>query len=174
MLRSTQVLASIAGIVFISAISAYEGATWAMRKSTSVPSAISASQFILVDERGHVGARVTWEKHQPAVELFDSGNHLRSSLFLEPNGVPDIYLYDAKDQVRAALNLFDSGVPNLAFLDETGRFMVWTEYDANGSYNTIFSNTGEMSNREIASRRVTADRLGLHVRDIVSSGKQSK
>jgi hypothetical protein len=86
-------------------------------------------------------------------------------MFLEPNGVPDLYLYDGNDRVRAALNLFDSGVPNLAFMDDTGETMVLTEFDKERSYNTTFSSIGKDAIKVVASRRITADRSGLHIRD---------
>lgn len=173
MFSSPRFLFGLAGAVLIAAVSAYGGALLAIR-TRPAPSVVGAQQFILVDGAGHIGAKLTWERNQPAVELFDSASHLRSSLFLEPNGVPDFYLYDGKDHVRVALNLFDSGVPNLAFLDKDETVMVRTELDPNGSYNTIFSAISKSEEREIAGRHLTADSSGLHVRDIVSQAKPAK
>ena len=145
MFISARFFLGLTGAVLIAAVSAFGGALLAMR-TRPAPSTITAQQFILVDQAGHVGAKLAWEKRQPAIELFDSEGHLRSSIFLEPNGVPDIYLYDGKHHARAALNLFDNGLPNLAFLDETGQHMVLTEYDANGSYNTVFFHYWRITN----------------------------
>jgi hypothetical protein len=123
---TTRITFTLMSSIVVGAISGYLAASWAIRKAATAPAIITARQFVLVDEAGHTGAKLTWEDHQPAFRLFDQKNHLRSALFLEPNGVPDLYLYDGNDKVRAALNLFDSGVPNLAFLDETEKYMVWT------------------------------------------------
>jgi hypothetical protein len=160
-------IAFIAGGILVSAISGYLTASWAVHRSSVKPSdKISAHELVLVDEAGHVGARLAWKDGQPQIQLFDRNNRMRSALFLEPNGVPDLYLYDEKNAVRAALNLFDSGVPNLAFLDESQKHMVLTEYDQQQSYNTVFEefdNAGHYS--KIAVRKMMADGSGLHVLD---------
>jgi hypothetical protein len=171
---SARIVLTLAASALVAAISGYLAASWAIRKSATIPEVITARQFVLVDEAGHVGAKLTWEDHQPAIRLFDRTNHVRSALFLEPNGVPDLYLYDGNAKVRAALNLFDSGVPNLAFLDETEKYMVWTEYDKERSYNTTFASVDKDATKMIARRRITADGLGLHVRDTVEKAKASQ
>jgi len=165
-------LLTIACAILLAAISGYAAASFAIgRAAAAAPTIISARQFDLVDETGHVGARLTWQGRQPALRMFDEKNRLRSALFLEPNGVPDFYLYDANGKVRAALNLFDSGVPNLAFLDESQKYMVWTEFDNQRSYNLTFSALGENKNKILASRRISADASGLHEHDTNGKSK---
>lgn len=165
MSASTRIVFTLAGSILVSAISGYLAASWAVRRAARTPATFTARQFILVDETGHVGARLAWEEHQPTIRLFDRTDHVRSALFLEPNGVPDLYLYDGHAVVRAALNLFDSGVPNLSFVDETEKYSVETEFDNERSYNTTFVSFGKDANTVIASRKITADSSGLHVRD---------
>ncbi|HLJ85270.1 MAG TPA: hypothetical protein VKZ53_00515 [Candidatus Angelobacter sp.] len=154
-----QIALLLASNVVLAALSGGLAATWMSRKSLRADRAsITAREFILADESGHVGAKLTWEEHQPGIRLFDQSGHVRSALFLEPNGVPDLYLYDQNNMVRAALNLFDSGVPNLGFLDTSNEQMVFTEFDNNHSYNLRFVKIGKDANHEIASRRITAGR----------------
>lgn len=133
--------------------------------AAATPSSLAAREFVLVDQTGHIGAKLSWENHQPGIRLFDSANHVRSAIFLESNGVPDLYLYDENNAVRAALNLFDSGVPNLAFLDAAQENMVWTDFDKNHSYNISFVRIGKDANRILASRRMTAHLAGIRTED---------
>lgn len=168
---STRITFTLAASMVVAAISGYGAASWGARKTATTPAILTARQFVLVDEAGHIGAKLTWEDHQPAIRLFDSTNHLRSALFLESNGVPDLYLYDSNDKVRAALNLFDSGIPNLAFMDATEKYMVWTEYDKSLSYNTTFARIGKDAIKVIATRRVIADGSGVHVHDMIENPK---
>lgn len=171
MLISKPAVFALASSILLSAISGYAGASWAIRRGTAIPAALASREFVLVDEAGHVGARLAWNEHQPIIQMFDSTDHVRSALFLEPNGVPDLYLYDAHQKVRAALNLFDSGVPNLSFGDETGRHFVRTEYDKERSYNTVFVSYSTNAAKIMASRRIVANESGLHVRDLAENRK---
>jgi hypothetical protein len=123
---------------------------------------INAQQIILRDKLGHIGARIAWEHDQPGLWLFDRADHVRSSLFLEPNGVPDLYLYDSNNVGRAALNLFDSGVPNLAFVDAEGKSMVLTEFDKDHAYNITFEAIGESGSQVLSRQSIRADARGWH------------
>ena len=151
--------------------SGFLAGSWAVRRAT--PSrTVSAREFVLTDEKGHTGAKVSWDQGQPTIQLFDRENKMRSALFLEPNGVPDLYLYDQNGNTRAALNLFDSGVPNLAFIDETQDSMVLTEYDKAGSYNLRFLRLDKNGPpHEIGSQRTKADDSGVHTREIAGAPK---
>jgi hypothetical protein len=152
--------------ILVAAITSGLTASWIAKKTLSKPQmSITAHEFILADESGRIGAKLAWDSNQPAMRLFDRAGHVRSALFLEPNGVPDLYLYDQNNVARAALNLFDSGVPNLAFLDAAQQYMVLTDYDEQHSYNTTFVRIGKDGNHTIASRRMTADHSGLHQAD---------
>ncbi len=171
---STSTVVTVALSVLVAAISGYGTASWTLRNTATASAIVTARQFILVDEAGHVGAKLTWEDHQPAIRLFDSSNQLRSALFLEPNGVPDLYLYDGNNKVRAALNLFDSGIPNLAFMDATEKYMVWTEFDQRLSYNTTFATIGKDAIHVIGARRIVADGSGVHVHDVIDDPKSPR
>ena len=125
-------------------------------------SEINAQQYVLRDQSGHIGARIAWEHGQPGLWLLDHADHVRSALFLEPNGVPDLYLYDSNTVERAALNLYDNGVPNLAFVDAAGKSMVLTDFDNEHAYNITFEAIGESGNQVIARRSIRADASGVH------------
>lgn len=154
--------------ILVSAVTGYVAARTAMnRVQSTTPAKLEAGEFVLVDDHGHVGAKLAWKDGQPQVQLFDRKDNLRSALFLEPNGVPDLYLYDSKNVARAALNLFDSGVPNLAFLDESQKLLVYTDLDQQQSYNTVFEELDKGSPVKITARKMTADGSGLHVRDTI-------
>ena len=156
----------------MAAVSGGLTASWLVRRATKVnPSAITANEFALIDQSGRVGAKLGWQDHQPGIRLFDSANHVRSALFLESNGVPDLYLYDERNAVRAALNLFDSGAPNLAFLDTAQENMVWMDYDKNHTYNISFVRVGKDANRIVASRRMTAHEGKVQVDDSPEDAK---
>ena len=155
---------TIASNIIMAAISAGLTASWMVHRTMSAtPATLTAREFILTDETGRVGAKIAWEGHQPGIQLFDRANHVRSALFLEPNGIPDLYLYDQNNVVRAALNLFDSGVPNLAFIDATQENMVWLNYDKDHSFNTTFAKIGKDAIKIVASRRITTNGVGLRV-----------
>ena len=166
-MSTKRVLVAFTGCVLISAMVAYFTASRIARGTAAAadPPKLTAREFVLVDEHGHVGATLCWKNGQPQLQLFDGKDHVRSALFLEPNGVPDLYLYDGNNSVRAALNLFDSGVPNLAFLDESQTHMVFTEFDIKNSYNTVFQEIGKKAAQTIAARKITAEKAGLHVVD---------
>ncbi len=152
--------------VVVSATSGYVAARATMsRVSSDTPAKLQAREFVLVDEHGHVGAKLSWKDNQPQIQLFDRNDHMRSALFLEPNGVPDLYLYDNNSVARAALNLFDSGVPNLAFLDESQKLLVYTDLDQQRSYNIVFEELDKGAPVKVTARKMTADETGLHVRD---------
>lgn len=159
-------IAFVAGSILVSAISGYLAASWTIHRSAAKPAdKVSTRELVLVDDAGHVGARLTWKDGQPAIRLFDRTNKVRSEFFLEPNGVPDLYLYDSNNVARAALNLFDSGVPNLAFLDASQKLLVYTELDQQRSYNTVFEELDKGVPVKVTARKMTAHGTALHVRD---------
>lgn len=129
---------------------------------------LQAREFKLTDDRGRIGARLSWTERPPGVQLFDQDGRVRAALFLEANGVPDLYLYDQNASVRAALNLLDSGTPNLAFLDATNEHMVEALFDEHQAYSLKFFRLGKQSRKMVGIRRITADDTGL--RDDSSTG----
>ena len=144
---STRITFILAASMVVAAISGYGAASWGARKTATTPAILTARQFVLVDEAGHIGAKLTWEDHQPAIRLFDSTNHLRSALFLESNGVPDLYLYDSNDKVRAALNLFDSGIPIWLLWMLPRNTWYGTQFDENSLLQYDFCASARMRSR---------------------------
>lgn len=159
-----QVVAIFLANIVVAAFVGWLTSAWVARRSTARQS-VAAHEFLLLDDAGHAGAKLSWEDRQPGMRLFDRQGHLRAALFLEPNGVPDLYLYDQNQVERAALNLFDSGVPNLAFLDGDQQHMVWTDFDKNHVYNITFTKLSDGKAQSLGSRHIIADDGGVHESD---------
>jgi hypothetical protein len=56
---ATRTTFTLMSSILVAAISGYLAASWTMRKAAIAPAIIAARQFVLVDEAGHVGAKLT-------------------------------------------------------------------------------------------------------------------
>jgi len=90
---------------------------------------IKAQDFELVNKAGAVVARLGTDEHGEAeLSMYDQSRVRRASLFLEPNGTPDLYFWDAGGHGTLALDLRDNGYGNLALLEPDGKHGVFIDY----------------------------------------------
>jgi hypothetical protein len=95
----------------------------------SPPARIKAEDFELVNKTGAVVARLGTDEHGEAeLSMYDQSRVRRASLFLEPNGTPDLYFWDAGGHGTLALDLRDNGYGNLALLEPDGKHAVFIDY----------------------------------------------
>jgi len=114
----------------------------------SAPAHIKAQDFELVNKTGAVVARLGTDSHGEAeLSMYDQSRVRRASLFLEPNGTPDLYFWDAGGHGTLALDLRDSGYGNLALLDPGGKHAVFIDYGKDNACCTFCVDSRRWSRR---------------------------